>query len=94
MEVSIVVVLALAEVLEEMGFDEKKVETVTNKICEHIEEEVDPVPDEHESFVLYINDDDLLHDAIKSAKVDVEKFTAIIDKISAENNDTPVVISF
>jgi len=92
--VNIFAVVALADVLEEMGMESEAIDKATEKICEYIESETDEVPEQHESFTSFITDDELLQDALKKAKVDVDKFTAITDKISSANNDVPVVISF
>jgi hypothetical protein len=89
-----VVVVALADVLEEIGISEEKMDAIVETISEHISDETDELPEEHEAFTSYITDDDLLNDALKKAKVDMKKFKAATDKISAENHDLPVVISF
>ena len=89
-----VVVVSLVDVLEELGLVDEKLDAATDAIAEHIADETEEIPEQHESFTSYITDDDLLIEALKKAKVNAAKFKAITDKVSAENNDLPVVISF
>jgi vacuolar-type H+-ATPase subunit I/STV1 len=89
-----VVVVALTDVLEELGFVDEKLDEAVETISEHISNETEEIPETHESFTSYITDDDLLEEALKKAKVNVKKFKELTDKVSAENHDLPVVISF
>lgn len=89
-----VVVVALTDVLEELGLVDEKLDEAVEAISEHISDETEEIPETHESFTSYITDDDLLEEALKKAKVNVKKFKEATDKVSSENNDLPVVISF
>lgn len=86
------VTVPLTDVLEELGFVEEKNEAKITNILNYYEEEAEGIPDEAEGVISYLSDEDLLKDALDDSEVDKEKFFAILEKISKENNDLPVVV--
>ena len=94
MNVTALVTVPLVDVLEEMGIVDDANEKAFEAICDHFDNEADGIPDEAEGCTIYCNDDELLHEALKAAKVKVKDFDAVIEKISKENNELPVFVSF
>lgn len=94
MNVTALVIVPLIDVLEEMGIVDDKNEDAFSTICDYIGNEADGVPEETEGFITYCTDEELLGDALKEAKIKVKDFNAVIEKISKENNELPVFVSF
>ena len=88
-----IVTVPLSDVLEAMGFADKKLEKVTGKFNDYLDNE-GSLPDEDlDGIVSYIDDENLLSEALKEAGIDSTAFNTIIESISKENNDLPVYVS-
>ena len=93
MNATALVIVPLSEVLEEMGLNETQAEKAIDKIADYFDSEADGLPEESEGTVSYIEDEDLLKEGLKKAKVDVAKFDEILATLGKENNDLPVYVS-
>ena len=95
MNIQTMVVVPISDVLEEIGLDGAVIDEAFNDMCDKVEEETDVcAPDAHEAFTNVMIDEDLLYLCLEAAKINKDKVDAVLKKISKENGDNMVYVSF
>jgi hypothetical protein len=95
MNIQTMVVVPLSDVLEEIGIAPDLLDDKYTEMCDAVENETDVcVPDPHEAFTSVMIDEDLLYLCCEAAEIDKDKVNDLLTKISKENNDGMVYVSF